>query len=130
LNKKEFPEWTIDLPQVIDKLYYIRLNRTHLFTDENKTHKHLVTDYIGKCKFNYHTIVDIIIFCCDFHIKMMSGSSLYQLSCLIYVISVCLLTAVSNAYCVVFMFWFSLSCLPYVDIFTGLSILDWPFGIL
>ena len=33
-------------------------------------------------------------------------------------------------YCVVFLFCFSSSCIPYVVSFSGLSILDCPFGIL
>jgi len=37
---------------------------------------------------------------------------------------------VSNTYCVVFLFCFSSSCVPYVASFSGLSIFDWPFGIL
>jgi hypothetical protein len=35
----------------------------------------------------------------------------------------------SNTYCVVFLFCFSSSCLPYVDSFSGLSFFDCPFGI-
>jgi len=37
---------------------------------------------------------------------------------------------VSNTYCVVFLFCFSWSCIPYVANFSGLSIFDCPFGIL
>jgi len=47
------------------------------------------------------------------------------LSCLIYIICVCLHIVVSNTYCVVF-----LSCVPNVASFSGLSILDCPFGLL
>jgi len=42
----------------------------------------------------------------------------------IYVICVCLRIMVSNTYCVVFLFCFSLACVPYVAIFSGLSIFD------
>ena len=50
------------------------------------------------------------------------------LSCLIYVICVCLRILVSNTDCVVFCF--SSSCVLYVASFSGLSIFDCPFGIL
>ena len=36
----------------------------------------------------------------------------------------------SNTYCVVFLFCFSSSCVGPVVSFSGLSIFDWPFGIL
>ena len=42
---------------------------------------------------------------------------------LIYVIRVCLHIVVSNTYCVVFLFCFSSSCVPYVVSISGLSIL-------
>ena len=47
-------------------------------------------------------------------------------SYLIYVICVCLRIVVSNTYCVVFLICFSSSCVPYVLIFSGLSILIAP----
>ena len=47
-------------------------------------------------------------------------------SCFINVICVCLLKVVSNTYCVVFLLGFSLSCVPYVASFSGLSILLAP----
>jgi hypothetical protein len=43
---------------------------------------------------------------------------------------VCLRIVVSNSYSVVFLFCLSLSCVPYVTSFSGLSIVDCPFGIL
>ena len=48
-------------------------------------------------------------------------------SCLIYVICVCLRIVVSNTYCVVFLLCLFSSCVPYVASFSGLSIFDWPF---
>ena len=36
---------------------------------------------------------------------------------------------VSNAYCVVFLFYFSSSCVPYVVSFSGLFMFGCPFGI-
>ena len=48
-------------------------------------------------------------------------------SCLIYVIYVCLRTVVSNIYYVVSLLCFSLSCVPYVANFSGLSVFDYPF---
>ena len=49
-----------------------------------------------------------------------------QGSCLIYVICVCLRIVMSNTYCVVFLFCFSSSCVPYVVNVSGLSIIDCP----
>jgi len=78
--------------------------------------------------------------CChvryDFRIKTMFGSSLPPVvcrkahECLIYVICVCLRIVRCNTYCVVFLFYFSSSCVPNVASFSGLSILDCPFSIL
>jgi hypothetical protein len=48
----------------------------------------------------------------------------------IYAIGVCLCIVMSKTYCVVFQICFSLSCVPYVDNFSGMSIRDCPFGIL
>ena len=48
------------------------------------------------------------------------------MSCLRYLCFVC----VSNNYCVVFLFYFSSSCVPLVASFPGLSIFDCPFGVL
>jgi hypothetical protein len=48
-------------------------------------------------------------------------------SCLIYVMCVCLRIVASNTYCVVFLFCFSSSCVPYVVSF---SFFDSPFRIL
>ena len=39
-----------------------------------------------------------------------TSSCLYEGSCLLYVIYVCLRIVVSNTYCVMFLFWLSLSC--------------------
>ena len=47
---------------------------------------------------------------------------------IIYVICFCLRIVVFNIYCVVFCF--SLSCVPYVDSFSELSLCYYPFGIL
>jgi len=60
----------------------------------------------------------------------MFGSSLPQIVCLIYIICVCLHIVVSSTYCVMFLFCFSSSCVPYVASFSGLSFFDCPFGIL
>jgi hypothetical protein len=53
-------------------------------------------------------------------------------SCLIYVICVCLRIVVSNSYCVVLQLCFVVRCLvyPMLLIFSGLSFVDCPFGIL
>ena len=51
-------------------------------------------------------------------------------SCLICVIYVCLHIVVSNTYCVVFLFCCSLSCVPYVANFSGLSIYYCSVSIL
>ena len=75
--------------------------------------------------------------CCDvrFRIKnyvrfVFTSSCLYDGSCLIYVLCVCLRIVVSNTYCLVFLFWFSSSCVPYVVSFSGLSFFDCHLGIL
>ena len=51
-------------------------------------------------------------------------------ACLIYVICVCLCIVVSHIYCVMFLFCFLSSCVPYVASFSGLSFLNCPFSIL
>ena len=47
-------------------------------------------------------------------------------SCLICVMCVCLCVVMSNRRCVVFLFCFSSSCVPYIASFSGLSILIAP----
>ena len=42
-------------------------------------------------------------------------------------ICVCVCLVVSNTSCVVSLFWFSLSCVPYIASFSGWSIFNWPF---
>jgi hypothetical protein len=59
-----------------------------------------------------------------------TSSCLYERSCIIYVICVCLCIVVSSTYCVVFLLCFSQSCSIYVASSTGLSIFDCPFVIL
>jgi hypothetical protein len=49
--------------------------------------------------------------------------------CLIYAICVCLHIVVSNIYCVVFLFCFPSSCVPYVVSLSRLSTFDCPFCI-
>jgi hypothetical protein len=55
---------------------------------------------------------------------------LYEGSCLIYFICVCLRIVVSNTYCVVLQLCFVVRCLVYVAGFSGLSICDCHFGFL
>jgi len=69
--------------------------------------------------------------CCDVRIQPMFGSSLPPVvckrsSCLIYVICVCLRIVVSNTYCVVFLFCFSSSCVPYIASFLDCLFLITP----
>jgi hypothetical protein len=59
-----------------------------------------------------------------------TSGCLWEGSCLIHIICVCLCIVVSNTYCVMFLICFSSSCVPYVASFSRLSILDCPFGIL
>ena len=47
-----------------------------------------------------------------------------------HLVSFCLHIVVSNTYCVVFLFCFSSSCVPYVASSSGLSFFDCPFSIL
>jgi hypothetical protein len=54
------------------------------------------------------------------------GIIIFLCGLMIYVICVCLRVVVSNTYCVVFLFCFSSSCVPYIASFSGLSILIAP----
>jgi hypothetical protein len=65
----------------------------------------------------------------DVRFVIISGC-LYECACLICVVCVCWRMMVSVTYCAVFLFYFSSSCVPYVTSFSGLSIVDCPFGIL
>ena len=49
---------------------------------------------------------------------------------LVYVVCACLRVMVSNTYCVVFLFFFSSSCIHYVASFSALYIFDCPFCVL
>ena len=69
--------------------------------------------------------------CYNFRLKRCWVRLYLQLfACLIYVICVCLRIVVSNTYCSVFLFCLSPSCVQFVVSFSGLSIFDYPFGIL
>ena len=76
----------------------------------------------------------LVLYVCLKCIKMMFGSSLPSVVCIrthvLITLFICLHLVVSNIYCVVFLFYFSSSCVPYVAKFSGLSIIGCPFGIL
>ena len=55
------PEKTIDLSQVTDKLYHIRLHQGHLGISEIRTHN--FSGCIGSYKSNYHTVTNYIHRC-------------------------------------------------------------------
>jgi hypothetical protein len=80
-------------------------------------------------------VFTFLVPCCavryNFRLKRCSVRLYLQLfACLIDVICVCLRIVVSNTYCSVFLFCLSPSCVQFVVSFSGLSIFDYPFGIL
>jgi hypothetical protein len=62
-----------------------------------------------------------------YRLKRRSARLYPQLFVVIDVICVCLHIVVSDTYCVVFLFYRSLSCVSNVTSFSGLSIFDCPF---
>jgi len=83
------------------------------------------------CPITCPSVVSSVLWCPIRFPQQQQNLCLYlKLSCLIYVICVCLRKVVSNTYCVVFLFCFSSSCVPYVVSFSELSMFDCPFGIL
>ena len=84
------------------------------------------TWFHNKCVFTFWVL------CCDgrydFHTKTMFGSSLPPVVCrrvdVLFTLFVFPCVVVSNTYCVVFLFCFSLPCVHYCASFSGLSIFD------
>ena len=75
--------------------------------------------WVPYCDVRYDFRIDDVQF-------VFTSSCLWEGSCFIYVICVCLRILVSNTYCAVFLFCLSSSCVPYVASFS----LDCPFFIL
>ena len=92
--------------------------------------------FVLSCYVSLRSEFRVVMSVTDFPITTMFGSSFPPVifrrahGCLIYVICVCLRIVVSTKYCVVFLLYFSSSCLPYVASFSGLSNFDYPFDIL
>ena len=104
------------------------LHKTNMLLDNLCEHLSSSPVFSGVCTCVAHLFSFL---CCP----SMFGSSLPPVVCrrvqvcLIYVICVCLHTVVSNTYCVVFLFCFSSSCVPYDANFSGFSFFDRSFGI-
>ena len=75
---------------------------------------------------DFHVVVSVTISAWNDVGFVFTSSCLWERSCFIYVICVCVRIVVSNTYCVVFLFCLSLSCVSYVASLFGL---DCPFMI-
>ena len=96
---------------------------------------HLVFWWGPCCSFSAFSLLCCPIICLYIHSSMLwyplrcpqkydvrfvfTSCCLYEGSCLAYIICVCFRIVVSNTYCIVFLFWFLTSCVPYVPTFSG-----------
>ena len=137
------------------KLYYQSSGRYQCNVSCNKTQiSNLIRttySFPDQSKKDFHTINIAFLFSLNINLLIIMFVFKYQLdrldlqkninylppvvcrrahACLIYIICVCLCIVVSNTYHVVLLVCFSLSCVPYVASFSGLSICDCPFDIL